>query len=118
MLFRSDWRTPLALLTGKARLSRFCGRVELAGVDALAAGNVVLRCFPKSADAGFREVVMEVDSAFRLVKVAIREAGGIETEFLFANWEENLALPEVMFHFQAPKGVAIVDEATLAGPVR
>ena len=25
----ADWRTPLALLTGKAKLSRLCGRIEL-----------------------------------------------------------------------------------------
>jgi outer membrane lipoprotein carrier protein len=114
----SDWRTPLALLTGKAKFSRFCGRIDLADVRVQAAGNVVLRCLPKNGDAGFREVLIEVDAAYRLMRILIREAAAVETDFLFARWEENIAIPEVLFHFQAPPGVAIVDEATIAGSVR
>src|SRR5579863_7027082 len=30
----SDWRTPLALLTGKADLSKLCRSIQLAGADA------------------------------------------------------------------------------------
>jgi outer membrane lipoprotein carrier protein len=112
----SDWRTPLVLLTGKARFSRFCGRLEWADVRLQARDNLALRCLPKSDDAPFHEVIFEVDAAYRLVRILIREPGKVETEFLFANWRENVALPEVMFHFQAPPGVAIVDEASLAGP--
>lgn len=114
----ADWRTPLALLTGKARLSAFCGRIELADARVLAAGNVVLRCVPKSPDGGLHEVLVEVDAAYRLARIVIRESAGVETEFLFAKWEENISIPEVRFHFQAPPGVAIVDEAALSGPVR
>lgn len=114
----SDWRTPLALLTGKARFSRFCGRMEWADVRLQARDNQALRCLPKSADAPFREVIFEVDAAYRLTRILVREPGDVETEFLFANWEENVALPEVMFHFQAPPGVAIVDESSLIGPAR
>lgn len=114
----ADWRTPLALLTGKAQLSRFCGRVELADLRVAAAENIGLRCVPKSAKAGFQEVLLEVDGAYRLVRVLVREAGEVETEFRFADWQENIPLPEAMFHFQAPPGVAIVDEASIAGPIR
>lgn len=114
----SDWRTPLALLTGKARFSRFCGKLEWADVRLQARDNQALRCLPKSADAPFREVIFEVDAASRLVRILVREVGDLETEFLFANWQENVALPEVMFHFQAPPGVAIVDESSLTAPVR
>jgi len=118
----ADWRTPLALLTGKARLSRICGPVELlqrgagAGDQAqvAAAGNVILRCLPKSADAGgFRELLLEADTFYRLVRVLIREPAGVETEFRFANWQENIRLSEEIFHFQAPPGVAIVDQDLL-----
>src|SRR5271163_9734 len=51
----SDWRTPLALLTGKSDLSRLCRSIEI--VDAAkdenpedrptSAQNTVLRCVPK-----------------------------------------------------------------------
>lgn len=114
----ADWRTPLALLTGKAQLSRFCGRVELADIRVGAAENVGLRCLPKSAHAGFTEVLLEVDGAYRLVRVLVREAGGVETEFRFDNWAENIPLPEALFHFQAPPGVTIVDQASIAAPLR
>jgi outer membrane lipoprotein carrier protein len=113
-----DWRTPLALLTGKARFSRFCGRIEIAEDRVQAAGNVVLRCLPKNRDPGFREALIEVDAAHRLARILIREPAGVETEFRFARWEENVPVPEILFHFQAPAGVAIVDEASIAGPLR
>ena len=125
----SDWRTPLALLTGKADLSHLCRSIEVIEADAskgqssagrsLPQGVTVLRCKPRanpSADGDLlREVLFEADPAGRLVRVVIREAGNVETEFRFGNWEENLPIPETTFHFVPPPGVTIVDEATLAG---
>ena len=125
----SDWRTPLALLTGKADLSHLCRSIEVieAGAskgqsparESASQGDTVLRCKPRanpSADGDLlREVLFEADPAGRLVRVVIREAGNVETEFRFGNWEENLPIPETTFHFVPPPGVTIVDEATLAG---
>jgi outer membrane lipoprotein carrier protein len=125
----SDWRTPLALLTGKADLSHLCRSIEVIEAGASKGqtpagqsppqGVTVLRCKPRanpSADGDLlREVLFEADPAGRLVRVVIREAGNVETEFRFGNWEENLPIPETTFHFVPPPGVTIVDEATLAG---
>jgi outer membrane lipoprotein carrier protein len=124
----ADWRTPFALLTGKLTLARLCGHIELvangSGSSALAAENAVqtLRCTPRAGDAGlnsspFQEVLLGVDSEFRIVSVLIREAGDSETEFEFGNWEENRELPESKFHFEPPAGVAIVDQSELAGSI-
>lgn len=113
-----DWQTPLALLVGKAKFSRVCGRVELSDARTSAAENVVLRCLPKTAHAGFSELLIEVDGQHRLARVLIREPGGVETEFRFGNWQENLPLADALFRFVAPPGVAIVDEASIAGPLR
>lgn len=124
----SDWRTPLALLTGKVNLSRLCGTLELVGpssptakVTRVETGNRVLRCVPRndaSASGGdFREVLFEVDSQYWVARVVIREPGAIETDFAFGNWEDNAVVPESKFHFQPPVGVAIVDEASLAGEI-
>ena len=125
----TDWRTPLALLAGKADLSMLCRKVELvdsgAGAsgadDKLASpGNALLRCIPRdSADiAGApSQVLLETDPEARLVRVVIREAGNAETEFRFGNWEENIPIPEAKFHFQPPPGVAVVDESSLAGAI-
>jgi outer membrane lipoprotein-sorting protein len=88
-------------------------------------GDTVLRCIPRkgsgdSADANdsLREVLLETDSQARLVRVVLREAGNIETEFRFGNWEENIPIPEAQFHFQPPPGVSVVDEASIATPIR
>ncbi len=112
-----DWHTPLALLAGKLRpgvLSRMCGRLEK---EAAQTGHA-LRCVPKDKQAPFREMRFEMDEGFRLTRILIREPGDVETEFRFADWRENMALAEVLFHFSAPKGVAIVDEQSIAGTSR
>jgi outer membrane lipoprotein carrier protein len=130
----SDWRTPLALLVGKADLSRLCRTIEIVDPAAAAGegpeahpaepGNSILRCIPRNASSespdasnSLREVLLETDPQARLVRVVLREAGNIETEFRFGNWEENIPLPEAQFHFQPPPGVAVVDEADLAGAI-
>ena len=110
-----DWHTPLALLAGRTRrgmFRRMCDTLELLP----ARSGHTLRCQPKPDKASFREIQFEVDAEYRLQRILIREPGDLETEFRFAGWQENLALPEVIFHFSAPKGVAIVDEQTIAGP--
>jgi len=130
MKMSSDWRTPIALLVGKADLSRLCRRIEI--VDSasnpgrrleghlLHDDDTVLRCTPRNGagdstdSTGFlHEVLLETDPQARLVRVVLREAGNIETEFRFGNWEENIPIPESQFHFQPPPGVTVVDEATL-----
>ncbi len=124
----SDWRTPLALLTGKVRLSRLCGSLDLGDAESngdpaarsTTPENIILRCLPHTQDGtqeSFRAVYFEVDPSYRLVRVLIRERGDVETEFRFGDWKENIPLPESKFHFEPPPGVAIVDEASLAGEI-
>jgi outer membrane lipoprotein carrier protein len=126
----SDWRTPLALLTGKADLARLCRTIELmdsstthgAADKPLEPENSVLRCIPRTdlADAQAeqtREILLESDPDGRLMRVLIREPGNLETEFRFGKWEENILIPEVKFHFLPPPGVAVVDEDSLANSV-
>lgn len=129
----SDWRTPLALLVGKADLSRLCRTIEIVDrsvsgerpeVQPAAPGNTVLRCTPRNgsgespdASSSLREVLLETDPQARLVRVALREVGNVETEFRFGNWEENIPIPEAQFHFQPPRGVAVVDESNLTDAI-
>jgi outer membrane lipoprotein carrier protein len=130
----SDWRTPIALLVGKADLSRLCRSIEIVA-PALSAGgkaegrpvqdgDTVLRCTPRNSPSdasdstgSLREVLLETDPKARLVRVILRESGNVETEFRFGNWDENIPIPESRFHFQPPPGVTVVDEATLAGAI-
>lgn len=125
----SDWRTPLALLTGKADLAKLCRSIHLADAEEVKAserddrpvpsGNSLLVCAPRdtSLKSPPYDVLFEVDPESQLVRVEIREPGRIETEFRFRNWEENADIPEIKFHFQPPPGVAIVDEESLASEV-
>jgi outer membrane lipoprotein carrier protein len=125
-----DWRTPIALLAGKADLSKLCRSLVIVvpaaglvnGKDQAprAAGDTLLRCVPRgnTADSDSpKDVLMETDSESRLVRVVIREPGSAETEFRFGNWQENIAVPEAKFHFQPPPGVTVVDEASLASQI-
>jgi len=130
----SDWRTPLALLAGKANLSELCRDIQLVDPSAkdarkdeqpLSPDDKVLRCVPRgetsaapdSSHNAEQDVLLETDSQSHLVRVVIREPGDVATEFRFGNWEENIPIPEVKFHFEPPPGVAIVDEQSLAGAI-
>jgi outer membrane lipoprotein carrier protein len=103
----SDWRTPIALLVGKADLSRLCRSIEIVAPASpaggkpqdhpLQEGDTALRCTPRSATGDSADstdsVLLEMDSQARLVRVLLREAGNIQTEFRFGNWEENIPIP-------------------------
>jgi outer membrane lipoprotein carrier protein len=111
----SDWRTPLALLTGKADLSRLCAKIDLVAQQGIPDAHQVLRCIPKQAespgDAGdFTEVLLEVDaSSGDLARIQIRQPGGVQLEYRFGSWRADVPLDASLFRFQVPKGVAIVD---------
>jgi outer membrane lipoprotein carrier protein len=122
----ADLRTPLALLAGQMKISRVCSRVELTdAVKPLREGDAVLRCQvrgekqtaqsaedPESvlgaggSDAVFFEVARDSGELARLI---VRQAGGIEVEFRFENWRFDPTLPDTMFRFDPPAGVAIVN---------
>ena len=126
-----DLRTPLALLAGQMKLSRVCSHVELADAEKpLLERDAVLRCFVRGEkqdaakveepentlgdsanDAVFFEVVRDSGELARLI---VRQAGGIEVEFRFENWRFDPAIPDAMFRFEPPAGVAIVN-GELAG---
>lgn len=126
----TDWRTPLALLTGKAKLSQLCENLDLSAEVPGVQGNVILRCRPRGEkakgkgateddpnvsiapiDQQFDQVFLEVNpESGQLADVRILQPGGIELEYRFGNWEENVPLAESLFRFQAPQGVAIVEQ--------
>ena len=130
----TDWRTPLALLTGKAKLSQLCQTLDVSPEAPGTKGNVILVCRPRGEkakakssgddpegslaplDQQFDQVLLEVDpQTGELADVRIFQPGGIQLEYKFGNWQENLPLPDPLFRFQAPPGVAIVDQPKEAG---
>jgi outer membrane lipoprotein carrier protein len=124
----TDWRTPLALLAGEMKVSRVCAKVELADQEKPETEqNVVLRCelrgaAPNSAgkdshietavpDGGKSDLVFFeiVRATGDLVRLQVRQSGGVQIEFRFTNWRLNPSMPDSAFRFQVPAGVAIVN---------
>jgi outer membrane lipoprotein carrier protein len=121
-----DLRTPLALLAGEMKISRICARVVLAeDQKPLREGDAVLRCRvrgeaknaasadqPDSALAanGTEAIFFEVErQTGELARLVVRQAGGVEVEFRFENWRFDPPIPQAMFRFETPAGVAIVN---------
>lgn len=119
----SDWRTPVAFLAGKMDLGRFCRTLDLQTPSEnspdkpLDPRDSILRCVPRgeSSDQGgsVQEVLFEVQPDGYLSRILIREPGDLLTEFRFGQWQENIDIPEIKFHFVPPPGVSIVDEQSL-----
>jgi outer membrane lipoprotein carrier protein len=121
-----DLRTPLALLAGQMKISRICSRVEPAADERpLRGGNVVVRCKVRGdrqsagkaddsenvlgaggSDMVFFEIAPDTGELARLI---VRQPGGVEVEFRFENWRFDPPIPETMFRFVPPPGVAIVN---------
>lgn len=120
----SDWRTPIALLAGKADLNQLCQQIQVIDSatakspdeQALAAGDYVLHCIPRgeTQNSDLQSVYLEVNPEYFLVRVVIRETGNVETEFRFGNWQENVPIAEAQFHFQPPPGVSVVSQDDLS----
>jgi len=129
----TDWRTPLVLLAGEMNVSRVCAEIQLARDEKPEApGDAVLHCELRgqrpshekqdSPDAsGSRgepgeAVFFEIDErSGDLVRVLVRNPGGVAVEFHFANWQTDPPLADSFFRFRPPAGVAIVNGELPAG---
>jgi outer membrane lipoprotein carrier protein len=128
----TDWRTPLALLAGEMKLSRVCARVEPTTAEKPSVpGNEVLYCplrgeesIPQSAAGAAADtqdrspeqsVYLEIAPATgELARVLVREKGGVEIEFKFADWRFDPPIADTFFRFEVPPGVAIVNADSAA----
>src|SRR5467141_3395709 len=123
----SDWKTPLALLAGEMKISRVCSRIEPA-IDEKpeSSDHVVLFCEVRGAgsearkqgsrqpslqsgDAGEAVFFEIVEDSGELVRVLVRQPGGVSVEFHFKDWQVDPPVDESLFHFRVPSGVAIVN---------
>ena len=123
----ADWRTPLALLVGEMKIARVCDRVQSAVHEKLESpDNAALSCqlrgeggksqkpnSPESATQGGETsdaVLFEiVKKTGELVRVVVRDSGGVGIEFHFTNWQSDPKVDDALFRFTAPPGVAIVN---------
>ena len=123
----SDWRTPLALLAGEMKVSSVCSRVELSTEEKPESpDHAILYCAlrgaprpePSNAKGNTsRQSSAEGETVFfeiardngELVRVIVRDPGGVGIEFHFANWRMDPPVAASMFQFEPPVGVAIVN---------
>ena len=120
----TDWRTPLALLAGETKVSKVCAKIEPAADEkAQSAQGAVFRCRLRGeiSDAGAKAggggsaeaqdtVLLEVArDTGEMGRIVIRDKGGVGIEFRFENWRDDPVVAEALFHFEAPRGVAIVN---------
>jgi hypothetical protein len=114
------------------KVSRVCAHVNLASNErALHENDVVLRCRVRGESGGGKDaknsngeqdslaapagsqndvVLFEIDPRTgELTRLIARQSGGVEVEFRFENWHLDPPLPESLFEFEVPPGVAIVN---------
>ncbi len=75
------------------------------------AGSSAPQESPASPAGSQNDVVLfEIDRRTgELARLIVRQSGGVEIEFRFENWHLDPPLPESLFKFEVPSGVAIVN---------
>jgi outer membrane lipoprotein carrier protein len=120
----SDWRTPLALLAGEMKVSRVCSKVamaveqpqssDLARIDCAIRGTEKETKTGKPHDIAYFEIAKATGE---LRRVVVTGPGGVRMDMQFSHWKFDPPAADELFHFQPPKGVAIVDgDELMAGP--
>jgi len=106
-----DIRSPLRYLLGKTKLEKELDLLSLApDITPIHPGDVVLRGVPKGMKDRVSEVILEISPAHEIVRIVIQGVDEARTDFRFTNIEENVSLPDNLFRFDPPPGVAIITD--------
>ncbi len=106
-----DWQAAFALLVGRMNLKRMFGRIELVEVHHLdSPARMQLRGQARSAKQPFTEVWFDLNDAYQVLRIEVRQRDGGLMEFHFRNWRENRPLSPDLFRLSVPPGTAWVDE--------
>jgi len=106
-----DLRSPLAFLLGKTKLEKELQGLSLApDVTPLAAENVVLRGVPERLAERISEILLEIDTAHRIVRIVIQDVDGSATEYRFGDTKEDVAVSNARFEFHPPAGTETVED--------
>ncbi len=105
-----DARSPLAFLLGKTKLEKELRGLSLApDVEAVQAGDTVLRGIPQGLEDQISQILLEVSSENRIVRIVIQGVDGASTEYRFSDQKEDIAVADGRFAFKAPAGTEVVE---------
>ncbi|HZU21810.1 MAG TPA: outer membrane lipoprotein carrier protein LolA [Terriglobales bacterium] len=112
-----DLRSPLRYLLGKTRLEKELEGLTFASdVPPMAPNDVLLRGRPKAMADQVQDVVLEINPAGQIVRLAIHSTDGSTTEFGFSNIRENAPLADSEFMFSPPPGVEVITSKDITAP--
>lgn len=107
-----QWQAAFALLLGRVDLGRLFHRIQLVRVHRLESpAQWQLRGQPKSEQQAFREVWIDLNERYQVLRIEIRQRDGSLMEFHFRGWRENHSLRPELFRLQVPPGTVWLDEA-------
>ena len=105
-----DVRSPLAFLLGKTKLQKELRGLSLApDIEPLTAGDTVLRGVPTAFADQISEIVLEIGTDSRIVRIILHGVDGTTTEYRFIDQKEDLAVADNRFDFRAPAGTEVVE---------
>jgi outer membrane lipoprotein carrier protein len=105
-----DMRSPLAFLLGKTKLEKELQGLSLASdVEAIEAGDTVLRGVPQGLADQVSEIVLEINPAHEIVRIILEDVDGSATEYRFTDQKEDVAVADGKFEFKPPAGTEAVE---------
>jgi outer membrane lipoprotein carrier protein len=101
--------TPLEFLLGSVDIDRSFAVSWENELKPGAQGTYLVRLTPRSTDAEYSYLVVEVDQKnYDLKRIVIREPGGNTSEFVFTDLRTNVKVDDSLFKFKAPEGVETI----------
>jgi hypothetical protein len=84
-------------------------RCELRGAGKRSPDTNSAQAEKSAKEIGEAVFIEIVEKTGELVKITVRDPGGVNIEFQFTNWVADPPVEDSLFRFRAPPGVAIVN---------
>jgi outer membrane lipoprotein carrier protein len=107
-----DLRSPLAFLLGKSKLEKELQGLSFApDVKVWKEGDSILRGVPGGMEDRVRQVLVEINPDYRIVRIMVYGTDDAITEYRLSDQREDVSVPEKSFEFVPPPGTETVEEA-------
>ena len=101
--------TPLQFLLGQGNLLASYAASWEAESSPKIQGTLLLRLVPRSAEAEYSHLVVEVDAtSFDIRRMVIHERTGNTSEFILTEVATNVKVADKQFNFKVPRGMEVV----------